>query len=72
MGLFKFLLALNTAVNENAKEEKMKRLEKEMEWNHFDDYEKEEVLKGHYDIHNFEDSEGVNLDEDDYYKDDRM
>ena len=41
-----------------------------MEWNNFDEHEKEEVRKGNYDVHNFEDSEDIELDEDDYYSED--
>ena len=67
MGLFSFLLSL--ADEDNSK--KNKRIEQEMEWNNFDEYEKEEVRKGHYDISNFEDSRDVPLDEDDYYYHDK-
>ena len=42
-----------------------------MEWNNLDDYEKEEVRKGNYDVYNFEDSNDVDLDDDDYYSEDR-
>ena len=71
MGLFNFLLGLSEMANETEKETKRKKLEQEMEWNNFDDYEKEEVRKGNYDIYNFEDSRDVDLDEDDYYSDSR-
>ena len=71
MGLFSFLLALSEAIEDNDKEVKNKRLEQEMEWNNLDDYEKEEVRKGNYDVYNFEDSNDVDLDEDDYYSEDR-
>lgn len=67
MGLFNILGGLlNGNDDDNQKD---KRLEQEMEWNYFDDYEKDEVRKGNYDIYNFEDSEGEDLDEDDYYSD---
>lgn len=71
MGLFSFLLGLSEAIEDNDKEVKNKRLEQEMEWNNLDDYEKEEVRKGNYDVYNFEDSNDVDLDEDDYYSEDR-
>lgn len=71
MGLFSFLLGLSEALDDNDKEVKNKRLEQEMEWNNLDDYEKEEVRKGNYDVYNFEDSNDVDLDEDDYYSEDR-
>ena len=67
MGLFNILVGLlNGNDDDNQKD---KRLEQEMEWNYFDDYEKDEVRKGNYDIYNFEDSEDEDLDEDDYYSD---
>lgn len=71
MGLFSFLLGLSDAIDDNDKEVKNKRLEQEMEWNNLDDYEKEEVRKENYDVYNFEDSNDVDLDEDDYYSEDR-
>lgn len=71
MGLFNFLLGLSEAIEDNDKKSKNNRLEKEMEWNNLDDYEKEEVRKGNYDVYNFEDSRDVDLDEDDYYSEDR-
>ena len=71
MGLFSFLLGLSDAIDDNDKEVKNKRLEQEMEWNNLDDYEKEEVRKGNYDVYNFEDSNDVDLDDDDYYSEDR-
>ncbi len=70
MGLISILLGLDKALRDNEKEEKQKRLEKEMNWHHLDDYEKEEVRKGNYDVYNFEDSLNENLDEDDYYSED--
>ena len=70
MGLISILLGLDKALKDNEKEEKQKRLEKEMNWHHFDDYEKEEVRKGNYDVYNFEDSLDEDLDEDDYYSED--
>ncbi len=70
MGLFSFLLGLNETINETEKKEKQKKLEQEMNWNNFDDYEKEEIRKGNYDIYNFEDSMDEDLDEDDYYSED--
>ncbi len=63
MGFFN-IFSFNDDDNKNKKNE---RLEKEIEWNNLDEYEKEEVRKGNYDVHNFEDSDGVDLDEDDYY-----
>ena len=71
MGLFSFLLGLSDAIEDSNKEVKNKRLEQEMEWNNLDDYEKEEVRKGNYDVYNFEDSNDVDLDDDDYYSEDR-
>lgn len=71
MGLFSFLFGLSDALDDNDKEVKNKRLEQEMEWNNLDDYEKEEVRKGNYDVYNFEDSNDVDLDDDDYYSEDR-
>ncbi len=62
MGLFSFLLGLDKDNKDD--------LEKEMDWHNLDDYEKEEVCKGNYDVYNFEDSyDEVELDEDDYYSD---
>ena len=58
-------------MEDNDKKSKNNRLEKEMELNNLDDYEKEEVRKGNYDVYNFEDSSDVDLDEDDYYSEDR-
>lgn len=71
MGLFNFLFGLSEIMEDNDKKSKNNRLEKEMEWNNLDDYEKEEVRKGNYDVYNFEDSSDVDLDEDDYYSEDR-
>lgn len=68
MGLFNFLLGLDETRNEEEKKEK--RLEKEMDWHNLDDYEKEEVRNGNYDVYNFEDSLDEDLDEDDYYSED--
>lgn len=70
MGLFSFLLGLDEERRENEKQEKEKRIEQEMAWHNLDDYEKEEVRNGNYDVYNFEDSVDEDLDEDDYYKDD--
>lgn len=71
MGLLKFILGLSEIMDENEKDKKKQKLEQEMEWNHLDNYEKEEVRKGNYDVYNFEDSIDENLDEDDYYSEDR-
>ena len=71
MGLISFILNMSDAADEYNKSEKKKKLEKEMEWHNLDDYEKEEVRKGNYDVYNFEDSRDVDLDEDDYYSEDR-
>lgn len=71
MGLFSFLVGLSNAMEDNDKNESKKRLEQEMNWNHLDEYEKEEVRKGNYDVYNFEDSTDIDLDEDDYYSEDR-
>lgn len=68
MGLFNFLLSLDETRNEEEKKEK--RLEQEMDWYNLDDYEKEEVRNGNYDVYNFEDSLDEDLDEDDYYSED--
>ncbi len=68
MGLFNFLLSLDETRNEEEKKEK--RLEQEMDWHNLDDYEKEEVRNGNYDVYNFEDSLDEDLDEDDYYSED--
>ncbi len=65
MGLFSILMGL-LGEDDNTKDDK---LEQEMDWNHFDESEKEEVRKGNYDVYNFEDSEDEDLDEDDYYSD---
>ncbi len=70
MGLLKAIFDFVDEINKNEEDEKMKKLEKEMDWNNLDDYEKEEVRKGHYDIYNFEDSMDEDLDEDDYYSED--
>ena len=66
MGLFSIIVGL---LNSND-EEKNNKLEQEMEWNNLDEYEKEEVRKGNYDVYNFEDSSDIDLDEDDYYSED--
>ena len=68
MGLFNFLLSLDETRNEEEKKEK--RLEQEMDWHNLDDYEKEEVRNGNYDVYNFEDSLYEDLDEEDYYSED--
>lgn len=70
MGLFSFILGVADNVDKYAKDEKKKKLEQEMDWNNLDDYEKEEVRKGNYDVYNFEDSKDIDLDEDDYYSED--
>lgn len=70
MGLISILLGIDKALKEDEKEEKQKRLEEEMDRHHLDDYEKEEVHKGNYDVYNFEDSLDEDLDEDDYYSED--
>ena len=67
MGLFSFWLGLDETRNEEKKE---KRLEQEMDWHNLDDYEKEEVRNGNYDVYNFEDSLYEDLDEEDYYSED--
>ena len=41
-----------------------------MDWHNLDDYEKEEVRNGNYDVYNFEDSLYEDLDEEDYYSED--
>ncbi len=69
MGLFSFIFGLSETVNENEKNTRKNKLEQEMSWNHLDDYERNEVRKGNDDVSNFEDSEDVDLDEDDYYYD---
>ena len=69
--LISFILGLSEVINGNEKTNKNERLEKEMKWNNFDDYEKEEVRNGNYDVYNFEDPRDAELDEDDYYYDDR-
>ncbi len=71
MGLFSFIIGLSDAISESEKDKKSKKLEREMEWNRLDEFEKKEVRKGNYEVHNFEDSSGVELDEDDYYFEDR-
>ncbi len=70
MGLFSFILGMTESADKYSKDEKKKKLEQEMDWNNLDDYEKEEVRKGNYDVYNFEDSEDAYLDEDDYYSGD--
>ncbi len=70
MGLFDFLLGLDKIRSENEKKEKEKKLEQEMDWHNLDDYEKEEVRNGNYDVYNFEDSIDEDLDDDDYYSED--
>ena len=70
MGLISILFGLNKTLESSEKEEKQKRLEKEMDYHNLDDDEKEEVRKGNYDIYNFEDTLDEDLDEDDYYFED--
>ena len=41
--------------------------EKEMDYYGLEEHEREEVRNGNYEPYNFEDSEGVELDDDDYY-----
>jgi len=48
--------------------DKKSKLEKEMNYNGLEDWQKDLVRKGDYEPHNFE--ETGNLDEDDYYYDD--
>ncbi len=69
MGLFRFIIGLSEAISESEKNTRNKKLEQEMDWNHLDEYERNEVRKGNYDVSNFEDSEDIELDEDDYYSD---
>ena len=71
MGLFSFILGVSEGIEEYEKGEKKKKLEQEMDWHNLDEHEKEEVRKGNYDVYNFEDSSDAELDEDDYYNEDR-
>jgi len=65
MGLiWKLIEALLTDSENNKKSE----LEKEMDYNSLEDWQKDLVRKGDYEPHNFEES--GDLDEDDYYYDD--
>lgn len=71
MGLFRFLLELSDAIDMSEKKSKQDRLEKEMDYNYLNDYEKELVRKGDYDPTNFEYPENdEELGEDDFYSDD--
>ena len=67
-----FLDLLDT-INENDKKKKQEQREKEYELYHLEDVEKEFVERGDYEPYNFEDSEDElhNLDEDDYYYEDK-
>lgn len=69
MGLFRFIIGLSEALSESEKNTRNKKLDQEMDWNRLDEYERNEVRKGNYDVRNFEDSEDIELDEDDYYSD---
>ena len=40
-----------------------------MDYYGLEEHEREEVRNGNYEPYNFEDSEGVELDDDDYYSD---
>ena len=61
MGIFDFF---SSNEESNKKDE---RLEKEMEEMGLDEWEKEEVRNGNYDLDNFEEED---LEEDDYYYED--
>lgn len=65
------LLAILSSLGESKKNKKNEKLEKEMDYNYLNDYEKELVRKGDYDPTNFEYPENEEeLDEDDFYSDD--
>ncbi len=71
MGLLGFILGLSEALEEDEKKKKADRLEKEMDNYGLDEEERELVRKGDYEPWNFEfPSDGEELDDDDYYKDD--
>ena len=68
MGLFKALFNVTSEIPEEQEKEKRKNLERECDLYNLDEYEREEVRKGNYEPYNFEDSEDVELDDDDYYQ----
>lgn len=71
MGLLGFILGLSEALDEDEKKKKANSLEKEMDNYGLDEEERELVRKGDYEPWNFEfPSDGEELDDDDYYKDD--
>lgn len=68
MGFFKALFNVTSEILEEQEKEKRKNLERECDLYNLDEYEREEVRKGSYEPYNFEDSEDVELDDDDYYQ----
>ena len=65
------LLGIVSGINESNDKRAKDKLEKEMDYNYLNDYEKELVRKGDYDPTNFEYPENEEpLDEDDFYSDD--
>ena len=65
MGFFKALFNVTSEILEEQEKEKKKNLERECDLYNLDEYEREE---GSYEPYNFEDSEDVELDDDDYYQ----
>ena len=64
------LLGIVSGINESNEKRANDKLEKEMDYNYLNDYEKELVRKGDYDPTNFEYPENEEpLDEDDFYSD---
>ena len=68
MGFFKALFNVTSKILEEQEKEKRKNFERECDLYNLDEYEREEVRKGSYEPYNFEDSEDVELDDDDYYQ----
>jgi hypothetical protein len=68
MGLIWEVLKSLAGDQDNKKSEK---LEKEMNYYGLEEHEKEAVRRGDYEPYNFEDSEDEELDEDDYYYEDK-
>jgi hypothetical protein len=67
MGIFSTLLSLSEEADKAKKKKDKSKLEREMSARDLEEWQKELVRKGDYDVYNFEEDD---LEEDDYYYDD--
>ena len=65
MGLLNFLEKLN----EDDKKKKQEELEKEMDALDLEEWEKDEIRQGNYDVTSFEYDNEEDFEDDDYYED---